>query len=87
MMLVRCPVCDLPLQPVRRLSVGEPQQQFNLPPGWDCPLGHAESVPPPEYEHARISRLIDDITATLDKLRDGIPLTDPPTGRTPDDTD
>lgn len=76
-MVITCPICELPLRRVRPALDDEHEHQRNLPPGWDCPLRHAETVPPADYERARVERLIDEITDTLDKLRDGVPLTEP----------
>lgn len=75
-MRITCPICDLPLRRVRPSLSGEPQHQDHLPPGWDCPLGHVETVAPADYEYARVQRLIDEITQMLTDLRAGLPLAD-----------
>lgn len=69
MVIVKCPICELPMQRLRPSRRGEEPRQRGLPAGWDCPLHHAETVEPDDFENARVALLTKDITKALDEMR------------------
>jgi hypothetical protein len=75
LVLIKCPVCGLQMARLRPSHAGEYPRQHGLPAGWDCPLGHAGSVPVADFERARLEQFLAEVEEALGRLRPDQPTT------------